>query len=259
MATPPWIKTITNYVEDNATTILSAAAVAGLVGTVVLAVRATPAALEDIAMAQEDKQMNTPVEVQYKVTLTPAEVFRVTWRAYLPAALTGTATIACIVGANTVGLRRQAALAASLTLVDKTFIEYRDKVIEHFGEKDEEKVRDKIAEDKIKNSPTKDVIFVGTGEVLCYDELTGRWFKSDGDAIRRAALDLDAQVLDDHHACLNDFYRFVGLDAVLAGEELGWNVDKRPRVRITGHVNDCDQPALSIGWERPPFANYEKF
>jgi hypothetical protein len=260
MATPPWLRNITNFVQDNSTSILTGVAVAGVVGTVALAIRATPTALEDLAAAREDKQMNIPLEVEYKVKLTPAEIFRVTWKTYLPAALSGAATIACIIGANAVGLRRNAALAASYTLVDSAFREYRDKVVEMFGDKEETKVTEQIAEDRIRAATTSNEVFiVGSGEVLCYDMLTGRLFKSDAESIRRAANDVDAQVLDDHYASVNDFYRFVGLDPVLVGDELGWNVDHRPKLKLSAHKTDCDQPALAIGWERFPISEYNRF
>jgi hypothetical protein len=260
MATPPWLKNITNFMQDNSTSILSGIAVAGVVGTVALAIKATPTALEDLAEARDIKQMNIPVEVQYKARLTPAEIFRVTWRTYLPTAISATATIACIIGANAVGLRRNAALAASFTLVDSSFREYRDKVVEMFGQDKEEKVTEQIADDRIRAATSNnEVIIIGSGEVLCYDMLTGRLFRSDAESIRRAANDVDAQVLDDHYASVNDFYRFVGLDPVLVGEELGWNVDHRPKLKLSAHKTDCDQPALAVDWERFPISEYNRF
>ena len=259
MATPPWIKTATSFVQDNSTTILSGAAVLGVVGTVILAVKATPDAMENIAAAHEDKVINTP-DIEHAVKLTPIEIVKVTWRPFLPTALSGVATISCIIGANAIGLRRNAALAAAFTLVDSAFREYKDKVIETIGGKDEEKIVQTIQEDRVKAAtPVGSVIVLGEGEVLCYDMITGRSFKSDAETIRRAVNDTDAQVLDDGYAALNDFYRFVGLDTVLVGEVLGWNVDNRPKLNLGSYLNECNQPCIAVAFQKMPIRDYEKF
>ena len=144
--------------------------------------------------------------------------------------------------------------------MDSAFREYKDKVIETLGADKEEKITQDIAEDRIKAAtPAAQAIILGTNDVLCYDMLTGRLFKSDVETIRRAVNDLDAQVLTDQYASLNEFYILVGLDTVMVGEEMGFNIDHRPELQLGSYLNDCGQPCLAISFKSMPIREYDKF
>ena len=58
--------------------------------------------------------------------------------------------------------------------------EYQAKVVETLGEAKARKIKDEIAKDKVKNDPisNKEVIITGKGDMLCYDVLSGRYFKN---------------------------------------------------------------------------------
>ena len=88
--------------------ILTGIGIAGMFTTVVLAVRATPKALDLISRE----------EYEQKRDLTPMETVKVAWKPYIPAAITGTLSTACLIGANSVNLKRNAALAAAYALSD---------------------------------------------------------------------------------------------------------------------------------------------
>lgn len=76
--------------KKNGSTILTCAGAVGVVGTTVLAVKATPKAMELIKMAEEEKGEK----------LTKTEVFKTAGPAYIPTALVGVGTLACVFGAN---------------------------------------------------------------------------------------------------------------------------------------------------------------
>ena len=63
--------------------------------------------------------------------LTPAEVVKITWKCYIPAAVTGIAATACVIGANSVHASRNAALATAYHLSSAALTEYKDKVVEN--------------------------------------------------------------------------------------------------------------------------------
>ena len=93
----------------------------------------------------------------------------------------GGLTIACIISAHTVNHKRNAALASLYSLTEKSLREYQAKVIETIGKNKERQVRNAVAEQNIKENPvsTKEVKITGKGETLCYDAISGRYFKSD--------------------------------------------------------------------------------
>jgi hypothetical protein len=253
--------------ERNLPTILSGVAVVGVIGTVVLAVKATPNAMVAIT---EEKEVSDPdlsnedareiVKENY-ANWNILKSARVCWRCYIPAGLAGTATIACILGANAIGLRRNAALLAAYTLADTSFREYKDKVIEHITSQKAQKIEDEIVADKIAKNPPRPetVIITGGGDQLCYDTLTGRYFKSTAEKIRKAAQDLDARILqDDMYASQNEFYDLLGLDGCTAGQELGWTIETRIKVVLSSHITPDEKACLAVGYEKLPVYNYDK-
>ena len=109
--------------------ILVGIGIAGMVTTVVLAVKATPKAI--VLMEQKKEELKED-------KLSPVEVVKAAWKCYIPAAVIGCASITCVVGASTVHARRNAALATAYSLSQSALREYRGKVIETFGEKKEQ-------------------------------------------------------------------------------------------------------------------------
>ena len=213
------LKTIGDTLNKNSPTILTGCAVAGLMGTTVMAVSATPEALR-LIMCEE----NLRAKEGTSLSLTKVEIIKLTWKCYIPTVLMGGATIACVIGANAIGLKRNAALASLYSLTEKSLKEYQGKVIETIGEKKEQKIQDEIAKDHLlKNPPRSDeIISTGNGETLCYDSLSGRYFKSDIEKIRKAENLLNKDLLADNFISLNEIYEELGLPPIGLGDEVGW-------------------------------------
>ena len=173
--------------------ILTGIGIAGMVTTTILAVRATPKALLLIQEAEEVKHQNTDASA-----LTPVETIKAAWLCYVPAAVTGVLSMTCLIGASSVNLRRNAALATAYTLSESALKEYREKVVETIGEKKEQAVQDAVAKERISKSPVtnQEVIITEKGNTLCYDVISGRYFKSDIEKLKRAANDLSRRMLD---------------------------------------------------------------
>ena len=103
--------------------ILTGIGIVGMIATTVTAVRATPKALELI-----DER-----EIEEKKRLSNVEVIQTTWKCYIPAAVTGTLSVACLIGASSVNLHRNAALATAYTISEAAMKEYREKTVERTG------------------------------------------------------------------------------------------------------------------------------
>lgn len=259
-------KLFTQTFKNNSTTFLSTAAIAGVVGTAILAVRATPEAIQHLEHAEDQKEYKTASDEERAIAkvggnLTIVETVQACWRPYIPAVVAGVATIACIAGANAIGLRRNAAMLGAYTLVDGAFREYKDKVIEQIGEAKERKVVDAVAIDKMTKNPpvSTEVIFSGKGETLFYDSLTGRYFKSDQETIRQAENELNRRIItQDMYAELNDFYTLVGLPHTQLGEELGFNIDHLVNLVFTAHLAADGEPSICVGYRFLPVPDFTK-
>lgn len=231
--------------------ILTGIGVAGMVTTTIMAVKATPKAI----LLINEKEVEERVE-----KLTPVETVKTVWKCYIPAAVIGVLSIACIIGASSVNAKRNAALATAYTLSETALKEYKDKVLETVGEKKEEEIRAAIAKDKLEKDPVvqAEVIDTGTGKTLCYDALSGRYFRSDIDKIRRAEYELNRQLLTEGYISLNDFYYEIGLDSIKVGDKLGWNVKQERYIDVNfGSALTTDQmPCLVIDFNVAPVYDY---
>ena len=232
--------------------ILMGIGITGLVTSTVLAVRATPKALELIEKKKEELQVDK---------LTAEDTVKATWKCYIPAAATSISSIACIIGANTVHARRNAMLATAYKLSEKAFIEYKDKVVEAIGEKQEKVIKEKIAQDRIDNNPVSksEVIITEKGNTLCYEELSGRYFRSDIGKIKASINDLNRRMLSEMYISLNDLYSELGLECTQLGRLLGWNIDKGYIKPIfSAHLADDGTACVSLDFEEAPQYDFDK-
>lgn len=232
---------ISRILSDNLPTILTSVAAVGTISTAVLAVKATPLAYRDIMDAQSE----------FVEPITNLDKVKLTWQYYVPAALMGTITISAIIGINAVSSKRQAAIAGLYTLTDKAFNEYKDKVVEVIGEKEEEKVRHEVAKDQMEaNPPVKsEIIFTGDGTQLCYDAVNSRYFESDMQVIRSAVNDINEKIINEMYATQNDFYSRLGVDLVKYGDEIGWTSDRMLEVDYSAQLTPDGKPCISIGYQ----------
>lgn len=242
-----FFKGVGNKVSKHSPEILTAVGIAGMVTTTILAVKATPKALQLI----EEEKAETPVE---KV--------KVAWKPYIPAATTGIFSVACLIGASSVNARRNAALATAYKLSETALTEYRDKVVEVVGEKKEKTIRDEVAKDRVEKNPTKktDVIITGKGNTVCMDYLSGRYFTTDIDKIRKAENAINRKIINNMYASLNEFYSELGLDGTPMGEELGWKLDDgKIEIELSAILDENDEPVVVMDYQVAPKHDYYKF
>ena len=231
--------------------ILTALGCAGVVTTIGLAIHATPKALE---LLEERKQEEGVDE------LTPVEVVKTTWKCYIPTAVTGLFSLGCVLGANSVHMQRNAALAAAYKLSEAAFTEYRDAVGKEVGPKKERAILDRVNEHQIEKNPPVEqkIIRTGLGDTLCLEPLSGRYFLGDLDKIRKAAININHRM--QHTICgsasLDDFYNAIGLEQIELGDKLGWNAAHLIDLHITSCLTPEEKPCAVIGHYNQPVYDY---
>lgn len=251
--------------------ILTGIGIAGMITTTVLAVRATPKALELIE--DEKRRQNREIVKEAardgrdfcpQVTkLKPVEVVKVAWKPYVPAAVTGAASVGCLIGASSVSARRNAALAAAYNLSQTALTEYKDKVIETIGEKKEKTIKDKIAKEKVEKNPVKqsDIIITGKGKTRFLDVFSGQRFESDIETIKKAENIINRKLINDMYVSLNDFYDLIGpgLEQTKLGEDLGWNLDVGyVEIDFSAQIDDDGVPCIVLDYNVAPIYDYYK-
>lgn len=242
-------KSVRTAMKKHSPEILTGIGIAGMITTTVMAVRATPKAL--ILIDDKKDELDT-------CELTKMETFKAVWPCYIPSALVGTASVLCLIGASSTNLRRNAALATAYTLSETTLKEYQEKVVETIGEKKEQDIREKVSKDKMLQNPVREVILTEKGgNTICYDCISGRYFKSDRDTINRIINDLNRQMRDEMDVSLNEFYYELGLDGIKIGDELGWNIDKGYiDIEFSSHLDANGTPCLVLNYQVAPVYDY---
>jgi hypothetical protein len=213
----------TNYVlAKNTPSILTGLGVIGVISTGILAARATPIAQRALDQVAVEHEFKYPTEDT--VPLTRKEKIMAVLPAYAPAVASGALTIFCIVAANSIHLKRNAALASVIGIIQTGIQTYQEKVIEAVGEKKEELIRGEVAEERLKKNPVKEnnVIMLGEETSYCYDSFSGRYFTSSMERINQARNDFNHLLLIRDYLSLNDFYEFLGLPAIEIGNNVGW-------------------------------------
>lgn len=230
--------------------ILTGVGIAGMFTTMVLVAKETPKATK---LLEEKK------EKIGKEKLTPSETFKTVWKCYAPAAATIIFSTACIIGANSVHSRRNAAIATACAISESAFRDYKSKVIEAIGERKEQEVHESIVQDKIEKKPISknEVIMTACGDTLCFDAFSGRYFKSDRDNLEKAVNKLNRQMRYDEYVSLNDFYDEIGLSHTSAGTLLGWSIDGGyAELKFSSHLAEDGTPCLAFDFTFPPRYDY---
>lgn len=238
-----YIKMATRTIKKRSPEILTGFGIAGMITTTVLAVKATPKALN---LIEEEKRRQNDVLLEESNKnnrdtcarigkLKPVEVVKVAWKPYVPAVLLGAASAACLIGANSVHARRHAALYSAYKLSETALTEYKDKVKEIVPEKKVKEIKQKLAEDKVdkviaNEDPDKKtkVIVSSDGDTWFIDPFSNQEFLSTSINIREAVVRLNDRLRDEMFVSLSDLYDELdipGLDHTISSDDMGWCVD----------------------------------
>lgn len=177
--------------------------------------------------------------------LTKREEFELVWDLYIPPVTAGVFTVACIVAASRVSSSRVAAAYSLLSVSERAFDEYRDKVVEQIGVKREQNVRDTIVEDHVKANPPSELVVLGSGTHICLEEYTGRYFNSDMESLRKAQNDINAKIVSERYVTLNDFYYLLSLPYTSESGRMGWE-DNQLKLNFYTVLSDKGQPVLAF-------------
>lgn len=241
--------------ENHSTTILSGVAVAGTVTTAVLTGRASFKAARIIeneetmrTVAWHDGESHLPPTVMSR----PTKV-KLVWTQYLPPVASGVLTITSIVVANKISSKKIAALAVAGGISERALQEYKEKVVEKLGERQDQKIRDDIAQDRVTKNPySSEVVLVGTGDVLCMDMLTGRYFRSSVEDIKRAENKINHEILNTMGASLSEFQDELGLPPTDYTEKVGWDGPDLVQTLLSTTMTPDQRPCICVDFNRPP-------
>lgn len=281
-------KAVGRTAKEHSPEILTGIGIAGFIATVVLAVKATPEVADSIEFAKEniaydeyvdewneshqDRKYDNMapacfeefVDVDYDSGLYPVklkfkEVFAMSWRAYLPAAITGCTSIACVIGGVSTSLRRTAAMATVAKVAETTLKEYSKKVVEEIGEEKEKEIKEEARKSAVEKVEAESKQTFRSHETRLYcDGYLNKPFYATPVELEHAIGELNRIKNDSSYFSLNDFYSMFHEESCPIGEDLGWSDSDDV---ITYNILDSTitydgRPALIVKFSKKPHEDY---
>lgn len=231
-------------VQKHSPVLLFGAGVIGVVGTVVLASKAT-LKLEDVLVDHQKtvQDINTVVHEDYseedrtkdKVVLYTKTVMEI-GKLYAPAVVIGVVSITCLTGSHIILTKRNAGLTAAYAALDKGFREYRRRVTEEYGDEKDREFRygaiDKEIVEETEQGPVVTTIkkidpdSKHSGYARLFDEHTSMSWNANPDYnlmfLRCQQNWANDRLRAKGHVFLNEVYDALGLDRSPEGQVVGW-------------------------------------
>jgi hypothetical protein len=203
------------FLHRNGSTILTVVGACGGVYAAVKAVKDTPKAMKILSEARYSKDYYTGEN-----ELTKWETIKTVTPVYILPVAIGTASIACLLGANVLSRRQQASLIGAFALIDAKFKDYRESAKRVYGEDADQRINDDIMVAKFAKRTD---LPPGDGLTLFYDSMSDRFFYSTSQAVTEAESELNRQFIQNGFVDLNEFYDLLGLPETMDGNILGWS------------------------------------
>lgn len=205
----------------------------------------------DESLSQEYTEEDAKKDLVITYTQTGVKIAKL----YAPAVALGAVSIGCILKSHDILNKRNVALAAAYATIDKGFKEYRNRVVDRFGERVDKELKYGIKAKKV----TETVVDEETGKekkvkktvdtVDSFDDVSSyaRYFEeytrdAKGNVIKNPAWEpngelnlkflliqqkLAQQILEEKgYIKLNDVYTMLCLPESQAGSVMGWRYDK---------------------------------
>lgn len=232
--------------------ILTGIGIAGFIGTVVLAVNATPKALQNIEENCGEEKSATDV-IKYGA------------KYYIPAVITGAASTACIIGSSRINLKRNAALTTAYAISETFAKEYKDAVLEEIGPEKQKEIETKVAEKRMEKNPIENSVIIQTPErgARFYDPYSNSYFESNVHKLNSAINQVNNMLMQELYATLSDFYYAAGLPISKSSDLIGWRWEETGMLNLkyvavvkTNPETDDQEAVLEIDFDHEPKAYY---
>lgn len=193
----------------------------------------------DPAMAEKYTEEDSKKDLAIVYTQTAVKFIKL----YGPSVALGVVSLGCMIGSNRILNKRNAALAAAYAAVDKSFKDYRGRVVERFGKQLDKELRYNIKAQEVEEITTdengKEVVTKSTVEVadpnsyspyaIVFDDGNEGW---DPDPERSKFFLIQQQnwanerLKSRGHLFLNEVYDMLGARRTKAGAQVGWVYDE---------------------------------
>lgn len=168
---------------------------------------------------------------------------------YLPAIGMLMLSTGCIVGGCVAGERKAAIMASLYSASEASLRRLEKKVVEELGPDKAQELHDKAAEEVAQMNPPKpeDIVCTGKGNQLCYEVMTGQWFRSSLPAIENDSAVFNKYLIGKCWADFNDWlHDGLGINRAKLADYVGFNLDHLVILNITDSHRTIDGESYHI-------------
>lgn len=244
---------ISSNIKSEAPLIATGIAVVSTIASVALGVKA---GMDAKAVLDREAEVRKHLKQD---EMTTSEKAKMTWKIYIPPAISTLTSIAATVTLHRVGVTRTASAMALYSLSESAFGDYRRKVIEKMGEDSHKEIRKAVAQDNVDQNPPNKTLIISGNEVLCYDSYSGHYFTSNMQDIKECVNDFNAKVLNNMYASLTDLYELMGISPSTMSDGVGWTSDDILSVEFSSIVAEDGRPCLAVDFRNEPIADFDRF
>lgn len=254
----------------NKRTILTVVSIAGVAASVAVtavmapkADRAIKAKKLEIAKTKEGyseaEKDRHGYPIKMKSTADNLELVKTAAPYYIPSLLLTVLTIGCIVINHKINSKALLGLSATTSYL----VANRNDLKRFIHDNPKAKKLADEAKSYFLPAPKKGQTIeeTGKGDVLCIEAFSGRIFRSSPEAVIEAQSQLIDQLLEDSKlgdavvhgsACMNDYYRYLGIEESQFGWEYGWVNDedwfyKNEPIQFSNELISADAPGNQYG------------
>lgn len=244
MSLETFLSKTTRVAKNNSPSILAALAVGGIATTGLMSYSAGRRYQHELDLYDEE--------------LPPKQRFQIGWRGALPLFIVGGLAATCVIAGTAINNRRNAALAGLVTLGEVTFREYKEKAEEVLTKQKREQVDKELGQKKLDALPANgDIVVIGEGDILLFDTLSARLFKSSQLAIEKAEVELNRRLLHEMYVSLNEWYDEIGLPRTDLGDDLGWHHAVPLEISFIPLLKE-NKPVMGIQYRFRPETGYDR-
>lgn len=237
--------------------ILMAVGVVGTVASTVMACKATlklndvldesKNIIEKIHEVSEDEDMKdkyTEDDAKKDLTITYIQTGVKVAKLYAPAVILGTLSLTAILASNNILRKRNVALAAAYATIDRSFKDYRSRVVERFGKELDKELRynikakeieETVVDENGKEKTVKKTVNVSdpneySDYARFFDESCAGWNKTPEYNLmflKQQQAHANRLLQQNGYLFLNEVYEMIGLPKTKAGQVVGWVYDEK--------------------------------
>ncbi len=202
---------------------LTFAASAGTIATAIAAAKATPKAIELIHADSRVAHDGNPCDY------TKQEAVCSCWKCYIPAAVFGAATLACIFSIGAINKKQLAAMTSAYAMLSQSHQKYRKFAKSIYGDDADAKITAEIAKEECVSADGlalyRPDLDRENEKILFYDMYSDRYFRATIPAVLNAEYHLNRNLVLRGDVTANEFYDFLGIDRIDGGDELVWSIE----------------------------------